>query len=300
MVLIRIKQMPITKSPLRYPGGKSQLSSFVANLININRIKNCTYIEPFSGGAGIAIELLLSNKVERIVLNDYDKSIYSIWYSILNYTDELISLIENTPVTIDTWYEQKRIHEKNKKHRNSLENGFSTLFLNRTNRSGIINAGPTGGYNQEGNYKLDCRFNKVDIINKIRFIAEQKNRIDLYQKDAIALVSLIDSKYPAKSSFIFFDPPYFVQGNKLYNNFYREKDHIKLAEAINHLKDYCWITTYDYTKKIFDIYNKYSEIHKFRYQLLYSAQNKVRASEYLFANPNMIISDYSKISLTKL
>ena len=186
--------MPKIKSPLRYPGGKSQLASFVANLININNIKNCTYIEPFSGGAGIAIELLLTNKVKRIVLNDYDKSIYSIWYSILNHTDKLISLIENTPITIDSWYEQKNIHEKNKNFRNSLQNGFSTLFLNRTNRSGIINAGPTGGYSQKGNYKLDCRFNKVDIIKKIISIAEEKKRIDLYQKDALALIRIINEK----------------------------------------------------------------------------------------------------------
>ncbi|MCX8588443.1 MULTISPECIES: DNA adenine methylase [unclassified Gilliamella] len=291
--------MPKIKSPLRYPGGKSQLASFVANLIDINNLKNCTYIEPFSGGAGIAIELLLTNQVKRIVLNDYDKSIYSIWYSILNHTDKLISLIENTPITIDSWYEQKNIHEKNKNFRNSLLNGFSTLFLNRTNRSGIINAGPTGGYNQKGNYKLDCRFNKVDIINKIISIAEEKNRIDLYQKDALALIRIINEKYSAKNSFIFFDPPYFIQGNKLYTNFYHEKDHFDLAKAITNLNNYYWITTYDYTEKIYDIYSKYPELQKFQYQLSYSAQNKIKATEYLFASPKIRINSYSKIILTR-
>lgn len=292
--------MPVIKSPLRYPGGKSQLASFVANLIDVNNIKNCTYIEPFSGGAGIAIELLLTNKIKKVVLNDYDKSIYSIWYSILNHTDKLISLIENTPITIDTWHEQKNIHEKNKNFRNSLENGFSTLFLNRTNRSGIINAGPIGGYNQKSNYKLDCRFNKVDIINKIISIAKEKNRIDLYQKDALDLIKLIQEKYSAETSFIFFDPPYFIQGNKLYTNFYQEKDHFNLANAITSLNSFNWITTYDYIDKIYDIYCKYPELQKFKYQLLYSAQNKIKATEYLFASPKMKINNYQKIILKKL
>lgn len=292
--------MPVIKSPLRYPGGKSQLASFVANLIDVNNIKNCTYIEPFSGGAGIAIELLLTNKIKKVVLNDYDKSIYSIWYSILNHTDKLISLIENTPITIDTWHEQKNIHEKNKNFRNSLENGFSTLFLNRTNRSGIINAGPIGGYNQKSNYKLDCRFNKVDIINKIISIAKEKNRIDLYQKDALDLIKLIQEKYSAETSFIFFDPPYFIQGNKLYTNFYQEKDHFNLANAITSLNSFNWITTYDYIDKIYDIYCKYPELQKFKYQLLYSAQNKIKATEYLFASPKMRINNYQKIILKKL
>lgn len=292
--------MPVIKSPLRYPGGKSQLASFVANLIDVNNIKNCTYIEPFSGGAGIAIELLLTNKIKKVVLNDYDKSIYSIWYSILNHTDKLISLIENTPITIDTWHEQKNIHEKNKNFRNSLENGFSTLFLNRTNRSGIINAGPIGGYNQKSNYKLDCRFNKVDIINKIISIAKEKNRIDLYQKDALDLIKLIQEKYSTETSFIFFDPPYFIQGNKLYTNFYQEKDHFNLANAITSLNSFNWITTYDYIDKIYDIYCKYPELQKFKYQLLYSAQNKIKATEYLFASPKMRINNYKKIILIKL
>jgi len=292
--------MPVTKSPLRYPGGKTQLASFVANLINVNHIRNGTYIEPFSGGAGIAIELLLTNKVKRIVLNDYDKSIYSVWYSILNHTDKLISLIENTPITIDTWFEQKSIYEKNKNYRNSLENGFSTLFLNRTNRSGIINSGPIGGYNQNGNYKLDCRFNKINLINKIISIANEKNRIDLFQKDALALIKIINQNYSIETSFIFFDPPYFIQGNKLYTNFYNDKDHFDLAKAIANLNNFHWITTYDYTEKIYDIYSKYIKLQKFQYQLLYSAQNKIKATEFLFASPKTTITNFSKVILTNL
>lgn len=290
--------MPITKSPLRYPGGKTQLAEFVANIINENNILDCIYIEPFSGGAGVAMELLLTNKVHRVVLNDYDKSIYAIWYSILNHTEKLIDLIEKTDVNIDNWHRQKEIHEKYKNYRNSIENGFSTLFLNRTNRSGIINAGPIGGYEQLSKYKIDCRFNKKKIIEKIREIADRKDDIDLYQKDTIKLIDIISEKYPTDNSFIFFDPPYYEQGNKLYTNFYKHYDHVNLSKAIASLESYYWITTYDKAPQIYKMYKEYDKIQDFKYELRYSAQTKRRASEFIFASSPTNLISHGKVELS--
>lgn len=290
--------MPHTKSPLRYPGGKTQLYKFVKSIMDLNHIDG-TYIEAYSGGFGIGIELLLNRDVERVVINDYDKSIYSLWYSILHHTDDLISLIEQTPITIEEWYTQKEINKNFKKYRNSLENGFSTLFLNRTNRSGIISAGPIGGYNQNSKYKLDCRFNKDGIIKKIRAIAEEKNRIDLFQLDAIKLIDLIPSKYDSNNSFIFFDPPYYVQGKNLYTNFYTHDDHEELAFKISNLDRYYWITTYDFTPQIQEIYNHY-ENKACTYELLYSAQDKRRATEFLFASEKTKLHSADKVKLSNV
>ncbi|MBC2025046.1 DNA adenine methylase [Listeria booriae] len=292
--------MPIVSSPLRYPGGKTQLTGFVSNLIELNNIENPIYIEPFSGGAGVAIELLLNNKVDKIVLNDYDKSIYAVWYSILNQTEALIDLIESTPINIENWFKQKRIFEEKKNYQTSLENGFATLFLNRTNRSGIINAGPIGGYEQSGKYKLDCRFNKTKIIEKIRIIASQKHRIDLYRKDTVKLIDIIRERYSNTSSFIFFDPPYYVQGNKLYTNFYTDKDHRHLFNKINSLDDYFWITTYDYSPQIHAIYEQSGDIGKYYYNLRYSAQTKRRALEFMFSSSKTKILSYDKVILTSV
>lgn len=291
--------MPRTDSPLRYPGGKTQLKDFVLNTMHLNSLYNATYVEPYSGGFGVGISLLLQGDVDRVVINDFDRSIYSVWYSILNHTDALITLIENTPITIESWYEQKELNKLYKKYRNSLENGFSTLFLNRTNRSGIINAGPIGGYNQKGNDKIDCRFNKNDIIRKIRTIAEQRERIDLYQKDAVKLVDLIKEKYDSDSTFIFFDPPYYVQGNKLYTNFYKHGDHKRLAKKIADMNDFHWITTYDYAPQIQELYTG-NNIETYIYELFYSAQTKRKATEFLFANNKTDLHSYSKVLLSKI
>jgi DNA adenine methylase len=174
-------------SPLRYPGGKTQVYEFVRELIELNG--SLTYIEPYMGGMGIALKLLLNNNVQKIMVNDYDKAIYAFWYSVLNYTDYLINLIETTPITIEEWKKQRIIQQNKDVSEDLLELGFSTLFLNRTNRSGIIKAGVIGGLQQNSDYKLDCRFNKDKIIEKIKLIASMKSRIKLYNMDAEKIYS---------------------------------------------------------------------------------------------------------------
>lgn len=266
-----------TYSPLRYPGGKNQLTRFVETLIEEKRLKNSVYIEPFCGGAAVALSLLINNKVNNIIINDYDKSIYAFWYSVLNYTSKLCDLIESTNINMDEWYRQKEI-QNNKLNENLLSLGFSTLFLNRTNRSGIIKAGVIGGKEQNGNYKLDCRFNKEDIIQKIKIISNLKDHIQLYNLDTENLIDNVVSKLQHKS-FIFFDPPYYNKGATLYTNFYKHDDHLSLANKIKDIKYHSWILTYDNTPEIREMYNSFkSEVYK----LNYSVQKKHKGEEVIF------------------
>ena len=263
-------------SPLRYPGGKTQVYEFVRELIELNG--STTYIEPYMGGMGIALKLILDNKVDKIMVNDYDKSIYAFWYSVLNYTDNLIHLIETTPISIEEWKNQRRIQDNKNLSKDLLALGFSTLFLNRTNRSGIIKAGVIGGLQQNGNYKLDCRFNKERIIQNIKLIASMREKIKLYNMDAEKFIRLNISK--TKNSFTFFDPPYYAKGPGLYTNFYNHEDHVSLSRTIKkHLKSKNWILTYDVVPEIFQMYN---EFRNEKYYLNYSVTKPRKGLEYLF------------------
>lgn len=176
-------------SPLRYPGGKNKLSAFIAKICIDNNI-NGHYVEPYSGGASVALFLLMEGFVERITINDRDRAIYAFWYCVLNKTKQLCEKIENAELTIEEWKKQKKI-QLNKKNVDLLTLGFSTFYLNRTNRSGIINYGVMGGIEQKGNYLIDCRFNKEDLVQRIRNIAKHKKNIRLYKKDAIKLIDKI-------------------------------------------------------------------------------------------------------------
>ena len=285
--------MPVTNSPLRYPGGKTQLSNFVENLLEINNIENAIYCEPFSGGAGVAIELLLNNKVHGIILNDFDIGIYSIWKAILDDTNAFIKLIQDTPITMEEWHKQKEIHSKKRFDKiYSLELAFSTYFLNRTNRSGIVLGGPIGGYSQEAKDKIDCRFIKAKLISKIQAIADRKDAIKLFNLDASALIEDVLKKQSNEKLFTFFDPPYYKQGQSLYTNFFVDHDHEFLAHNIKSMEDYYWITTYDYNQRIAEIYQ---DVTKKEYYLRYSANRVRKEKEYLFHNEKTKVASWDKV-----
>ena len=200
-------------SPLRYPGGKSSLSCFLATLIKNNKIENCTYVEPYAGGAGAALTLLFLEKVDSIIINDLDKAIYSFWKAILNHTDKFVEKIQNVEISIEEWRRQKEIYRN--KRSTQLDLGFAAFYLNRTNRSGIIEGGPIGGVNQTGKWLIDARFNKADLIERIKNIASYKSRIKVSNKDGIELLKLLHTN---KNYFIYLDPPYYVKGSCLYLN----------------------------------------------------------------------------------
>ncbi len=262
-------------SPLRYPGGKHRLAGFIQLAIQNLNMPYCTYVEPFAGGAGVALSLLLNGTVNRIVINDYDKAIYSFWRAVRQEPTSLIDLIQNTPVTIDEWHRQKEIYSTSTAY--SLDLAFATLFLNRTNRSGILNAGPIGGYAQDGEWKLDVRFDKEAIIAKIKLIAKERERITVYNKD---IISLLHNYVPllGDSLFFYFDPPYYNKGQKLYKNFFTPQDHKRICDVITNEITSPWIITYDDVSQIAEMYSDYEMRH---FDLTYSAANKGIASELM-------------------
>lgn len=287
--------MPRTLSPLRYPGGKTQLSDFVKHTIELNNMGSTVYCEPFSGGAGVAIALLLSNDVDRIILNDFDRAIYSLWYAILNDMDLLINNIETTPVSIDEWHNQKNIYSEiliNNSHEYSFDLAFSTFYLNRTNRAGIITGGPIGGYLQNSKYNLGCRFNKVDLINKIRNIHEQRDRIELYNLDASDLVNNVLVNESPQNLFVYFDPPYYKQGQALYKNSFDDCMHVTLSDSMRNMDNFKWIATYDNEDRIRELYND-RVINE--YTLQYSANKTRKETELLFHSNVTIIEPYKNV-----
>jgi len=240
-------------SPLRYPGGKSRLSSFMEDLILLNNLENKTIYEMYAGGAGASLNLLFSGITNNIVLNDLDYHIYAFWYSILNHTEEFIGLIENVDVNMDNWTSNKHIY-KNYEDFSILEVGFSSFYLNRCNRSGVFSAGPIGGKNQDGNYKIHVRFNKNDLINRINLIASKKDSIRLTNLESVQFLEEIFTMED-EGYFVFLDPPYYIQGENLYFNFYTDENHLALSNLLRQNNDKNWFLTYDNSDRIKELYD---------------------------------------------
>ncbi len=271
-------------SPLRYPGGKSKIAKIIAQTCEQNNFSH-HFIEPYTGGASVALFLLITKKVNKITLNDYDRSIYALWYAILNQTAALCTLIEKTPINTASWKKAKACQKK-KKDCDLLSLGFSTLFLNRTNRSGILNAGVIGGKSQEGTYKIDCRFNKQAIIKRINLIAQHKSQIELYHQDAIILIK----KFDQKQTLFYFDPPYYVKGKSLYAHFYNHAQHKKLSHALKNIQHAHWMLSYDNVKAIREIYHWVKSTHQMEYQLFHRVEKKKQGEEILFFSDSLNIA----------
>lgn len=280
-------------SPLRYPGGKGKIARFFHAIFEDNKLSDGTYIEPYAGGASVALSLLFNEYASKVIINDVDRSIYAFWKSVLDNTEELCKRIEKAKVNIKTWEECKQIQNK-KKTANILDLGFSTFFLNRTNRSGIINGGIIGGKNQDGKWKIDARFNKEDLICRIKRVAEYRNRIKAYNLDAIQLFKTI-SLFTEKT-LVYFDPPYYENGRKLYVNFYEERDHQKIARRVQTIKKAHWIVSYDNKNEIKRLYVGCPQI---KYHLNYSATNASKGSEIMFFSKELNISDNARLVLNK-
>lgn len=276
-------------SPLRYPGGKNRLSKFIAKICIDNNIDN-HYVEPYAGGASVALYLLLEGKVKSITINDFDRSIYAFWRCVLSYPNKLCQLIEETDVTVKNWKKQKEI-QKNKNNVSIFELGFSTLFLNRTNISGIIKAGVIGGLEQNGQYKIDCRFNKKAIISRIKQIIKYKKQIKLYNLDALELISKIQTESSNNQTMFYFDPPYYQKGSSLYMNFYKDEQHQELAKAIKKINNIHWIVSYDDTQEILNFYNWVHSKKIKQYNLNHFAYRKKTGKEILFFSNNLKIND---------
>ena len=269
-------------SPLRYPGGKNKLSAFVAKICVDNSV-NGHYVEPYCGGSAVALFLLIEGFVKKISINDKDRSIYSFWHSVLNETDKLCELINNAELSVNEWRKQKEI-QKNKKNEDLLTLGFSTFYLNRTNRSGIINAGVIGGVNQDGNYLMDCRFNKENLIGRIKIIAKNKKKIKLYNLDALKLISKIQRNKLKENTVFYFDPPYYLKASSLYMNHYESENHKKVSEKIKSIDGYKWIVSYD---NVPEIQNLYSECFKKEFSFKHTAYEIREGKEILFLSSNI-------------
>lgn len=277
-------------SPLRYPGGKSRLAPFIAKICLDNALTQ-RYIEPYSGGGSVALFLLLEGIVEDIIINDKDRSIYAFWHSLLNHTTQFCDMIQNCEVSIEEWKRQKAI-QTHKNQVSLLDLAFSTFFLNRTNRSGIINGGVIGGQSQNGHYLLNCRFNKDELISRILTIASKRKHIRIYKKDAISLINILYNRnLITKDSLIYFDPPYYIKGPSLYMNHYTSRDHEKVRDAISSIYQCKWIVSYDPTDEIKKLY---SSFRKIEYELIHFAHTSKRGTEILFFSDNIEVIDFSR------
>jgi DNA adenine methylase len=244
----------------------------------MNDLYSTQYREPYAGGGGLALTLLFTGFVPSIHLNDSDPALFAFWRAVLDRNREFCELVDNARLTVDEWYRQRQIWLSSSS--TELELGFATYYLNRTNRSGIIEgAGPIGGYDQSGNYKIDARFNKSAQLTLLRRLGEARELISVSCMDALDYVRL----YGDRPDLLYLDPPYYVKGRKLYRNFYDHDDHSAIARVMKSIEAK-WVVTYDDVTPIRTLYSWQEPI---AFQLGYSAGPRSIGSEVMYLSANL-------------
>lgn len=245
-------------SPLRYPGGKSRMVSLLYDKCNKENMK--TFVEPYCGGASVGLSLLTAGVIKELYLNDIDYGIYSLYLTILNHPDYLISrLHEQAPDRERFFTYRKRVNEGYKC--DIEEAAWMYLVVNRMAFSGIVTANPMSD--------ILARWNSKTLINRISKINSFRNQIHLSCIDAC---SLIEEAYWMQETTIFIDPSFYKKGKVLYSHWYREKEHTKLAALLQSyhagFPGADIILTYDYDDFIDKLYKvPEKEIVRRRYSI---------------------------------
>ncbi|NQW18898.1 MAG: DNA adenine methylase [Chloroflexi bacterium] len=267
------------------------MGPYLRQIIEFNEITNVTYVEPYAGGAGVAWDLLFREYAERVVINDLSIQIYCFWKSVFEKTEELLRLIRDTQISIEQRARQKSIFNTPEEN-DELAVGFSTFFLNRTNRSGILTGGVIGGKHQAGKWKLDARFNKGGLISRIERLAAYQNRVSISNLDAQEFLTDVAFQISGRS-LIYLDPPYASRGQDLYQNHYDLADHTNIANLLFDCPQAEWLVSYD---AVIEIDALYKQAERVDLSVSYSAQSRYRGNEWLHFSPSLRIPDGSSSS----
>lgn len=271
-------------TPLRYPGGKRRLVPLVAEVMEANGLRDVAYLEPYAGGAAMALTLLFDEYASTVHINDLSRPVFAFWKSALDETDALCRRIDDTPVTLDEWHRQREVYLR-AEEADLLDLGFAAFFLNRTNRSGVISGRMIGGKEQTGRWKLDARYNKEELTRRIRKIGRYRSRILVSNEDASTFIA--DVAHSASADALFFiDPPYIERGERLYLNDYGLDDHKRIASQICDLQQR-WIVTYDYDAAVRN--QLFPNRTRLSFSLPYSAQQRRRGQEAMFLSDSLAV-----------
>jgi DNA adenine methylase len=274
-------------SPLRYPGGKAILSEFLTDVIDLNDLRDCTYFEPYAGGAGAALSLLKNRVVPEIYLNDADVRIYAFWRAALHHAERFVERIASVRLTITEWRRQHEICAHPSKHR-LFDVGFAAFYMNRCNRSGVLTgSGPIGGYEQSGTWRMGVRFYRETLAERILRFSKMRGNIHVFQQDAIDfLKATLPRGRRRKQVFVYIDPPYVNNGQRLYLNAYKAEDHKLLAKYLRTQKTLPWIMSYDDSALVRELYQPCKMA---LLPIRYSLQAKRSAYELIIAPDNVVV-----------
>jgi DNA adenine methylase len=272
--------MPPTYTPLRYPGGKAKFGPYLSDVLRTNKLVGANYAEVFAGGAGAGLHLLFRGYASRLQLNDIDRGVVSFWRAVLTHSEQFAKRIERVALSVREWDRQKEVLRSSFM---GFDLGFAFFYLNRTNRSGIMNGGIIGGRDQQGKWGMNARFNRSELADRVRAVGRMRRHISISRLDALDFLNQVACE-PRPRQLVYLDPPYYSKGHELYTNFYSPDDHGRIASYLRNF-DQPWVATYDDCPEIRKLYASHTLLSS---ELSYSARQVRRGKEVVIFAPGLV------------
>jgi DNA adenine methylase len=250
------------------------------------------FVEPFAGGASVALQLAAEGTVRKIILADVDELVYSFWHTAAFDTDWLIAAMWDVEITVAQW-ERFRESEPG----SIRDRALKCLFLNRTSYSGILHrrAGPIGGKLQKSENPIGCRFSKETLHNRIAKVgqlARQGRLEDVLHADWKATAETVRRlvRNRVRGVLFYFDPPFYAKAKNLYRYSFRADDHILLANFLRSFR-YPWVLSYDDHPEVHALY----EHHEARGKRLFLHSAEYRAASASRRATELIVTNLSRV-----
>lgn len=187
----------------------------------------------------------------QLKINDLDENIFYFWNMVFGTDKEKYDVLLEKVRTIPTI--ELFLKLRNEKPKTEIEKAYYALFFNKTTFSGIYNAGPIGGYDQSGKWKINCYYKPDKLIKRINNIrCLIKDRCEVTNLSFQQFLKNVDKN---KKYLIYLDPPYFLNGKNLYPVFMKKEEHIELKNILSNIDN--WVLSYDNHEFIRTLYSEH-------------------------------------------
>lgn len=244
---------------IRYAGGKNKLSNHILDRIigfYCDNGYDYEYREPFFGAGAIGIRLLeSSSRIKKVFINDFDLGISSIWTAVINQPEELISKLKVFKPTAGAFFDFKEKILAWEGQEPDLDLAFMKIAIHQMSFSGLGTkaGGPIGGKSQLSAYDVSCRWSIPHLSKYIRRYNKLFSNRTIRENRCFGLDFEEVIKKKGKA-FLYLDPPYYEKGPELYQHFFTDHDHFRLAHVLQKT-EYPWLLSYDNCVAIRKIYD---------------------------------------------
>lgn len=265
------------KGFIPWPGGKGTAATALIEMFP----SNCRlYCEPFMGAASVFWNLP-EGAFEQHVLNDLNDDLVNLFNMVRDRSEDMAKIYKWMIHSRKTFAEMLKVRkgELSTGHDRDIERAIAYFYLLKT---GHNTCPKSPGNFRSGKQEIKSMFNADFDLEPYR--RKLKNCVVETMDFEILM-----RRYDKADAFFYTDPPYVDVGDVLYEKFFTEDDHRRLAETMKDLKGR-WMLSYNEHPLVRELYKKYKIMEAS--WCYHSKVGKIDTDEESLDNVELVILNY--------